>query len=126
MVREESFDWISSQVVHQVSPYAVTETDKYLIVDNVVLGYEFRMPKDFKTAGARNLSFFMEEAGGKKCEIRHYYIRADKQKTIAIEGEKIVIPFKEVKLIFELAEPKMEKTACAEYLKQIKVNSTAE
>lgn len=119
LIREESSDWISSQVVHQVSPYAITELDSGTIINNVIMGYEFKLPQGFKTLGARNLSFFMEEAGQIKCEIRHYYINADRAKKLSSDGGKVVILLSSAKLVFESVGTETEKSFCAKYLKQI-------
>lgn len=127
LVREESVDWITSRVVRQVSPYAVAASDDgEVIIDNVVIGYYFSLPPGFKTTGARNLTFYLEEDGRKKCEIRHYYNRAGKGKSATATAEKIVIPLKEIELIFELAGAGTEKTDCARYLEQIKADLIAD
>ncbi|MDD4271464.1 MAG: hypothetical protein PHF50_01525 [Patescibacteria group bacterium] len=123
LMREESADWISSQIVHQASPYAITETEDGLIIGNVIMGYSFDLPKGFKTAGAKNLSFFMEEAGVKKCEIKHYYLNADKVKRTAVANASVVIPLRDSKLIFELVN-KSEIASCGKYLTAVKNNLT--
>ncbi len=118
LIREDSADWLTSQVVHQVSPYAVSETDEGLIISNVVAGYEFSLPNNFKTLGARNLSFYLEEAGEKKCEIKHYYV---KTANVAENEAKVVLPSKGGKLVFELVN-KTEESVCGKYLMVIKNN----
>lgn len=124
MIREESSDWISTQVAHQVSPYAITENSGGLIIDNVILGYEFRLPPGFKTTGARNFRFFMEADGQKKCEIRHYYINAGKAQKILSDDKQVVILLSGVKLVFESVGTETEKSSCAKYLKQIEASIT--
>lgn len=124
MIRAESSDWISSRVAHQVSPYVITEHSSGLIVDNVILGYEFRLPQGFKTIGARNFSFFMEEGGEIKCEIRHYYINADRAKKLSSDDKKAVILLNNAKLVFETVGTETGKTVCAKYLKQIEDSIT--
>lgn len=102
LIRAESADWITSQIVHQASPYAVTTADNgEIIIGNALAGYEFKLPLGFKTNGARNLSFYLEDGGVKKCEIRH----------------------QAKNLVFELADQK-EKNDCGKYLSEIK-NSLA-
>lgn len=108
LMREESVDWLSSQIAHQISPYAITETADGLLVSNALIGYGFEMPAGFKTTGAKNLSFFREEAGVKKCEIMHYVKKAG--------GE-----IKADDLIFKLAD-KSEINDCEKYLLYIKNN----
>lgn len=122
MIREESSDWISSQVVHQVSPYIIDEDGDGLIIDNVILDYEFRLPPGFKTIGARNFSFFMEADGQKKCEIRHYYINAGRAKKLSSSDGRTVILLNSVKLVFELVGTEEEKSSCAKYLEQIEAS----
>jgi len=97
LVKQESVDWLVGQVAHQVSPYAVSETYDGAIITNVVAGYAFTLPPGFKTTGARNLSFYLEDGGGKKCEIRH----------------------QAKDLVFELVN-KDETASCRKYLDRIK------
>lgn len=125
MIRAESSDWISSLVVHQVSPYAVTEDGGGLIINNVIMGYEFKLPQGFKTIGARNFSFFMEEDGQKKCEIRHYHVNADKAKQLLSDDKKAVVLLNDAKLVFELAD-QGETNDCLKYLSQIEANLTTD
>lgn len=119
LVREESVDWLSSQISHQVSPYAITETEKGLIISNVVLGYGFDLPQGFKSFGSKNLSFFMEEAGGKKCEIKHYYLNADKAGKLSGDEGRLIISWRKQKLVFELVN-KAETNICKKYLEEIR------
>ena len=51
LVCDESSDWLVGQIAHQASPYAITETADGLIINNVLLDYNFSLPKDFKTFG---------------------------------------------------------------------------
>ncbi|MFH1582853.1 MAG: hypothetical protein ABIB72_00850 [Candidatus Falkowbacteria bacterium] len=119
LMREESVDWLSSQITHQVSPYAITETKDGLIISNMLIGYDFELPKGFKTTGAKNLSFFMEDADVKKCEIKHSYLNADKSNGLADDETKLIITSHQQKLVFELVK-KEEKNACGRYLVGIK------
>ena len=90
------------------------------------MDYEFKLPQGFKTIGARNFSFFMEEAGQKKCEIKHYYVDADKAKKLSSDDEKAVVLFNNTKLVFEAVGTETEKTICAKYLKQIEASITTD
>ena len=122
LVRDQSANWITDQIVHQVSPYAVTTLPNgQVIIDNVVIGYEFSLPEGFETTGARNFNFFMEEAGRKKCEIRHYYVNADRAKELSPDDKKAVILFNNKKLVFEIAN-KNEISDCGKYLLEVKSN----
>ena len=121
LMREESVDWLSSQISHQVSPYAVTETEDGLIISNVLIGYGFKMPVGFKTTGAKNFSFYKEEAGEKKCEIKHFYSDADKVNGLVAGEAKLIVPLGQQKLVFELVN-KFEQNNCGKYLLDIKNN----
>jgi hypothetical protein len=121
LIREESVDWLSSQISHQASPYAVTETEDGLIISNVLIGYSFDLPVGFKTTGAKNLSIFMEEAGAKKCEIKHSYLNAAKANGLADNETRLIMPLGRQKLVFELVN-KEEKNICEKYLLDIRNN----
>ncbi|MBI4779201.1 hypothetical protein HY797_01975 [Candidatus Falkowbacteria bacterium] len=118
LMREESVDWLSSQISHQASPYAITVTENDLIISNVISGYEFILPNKFKTLGSKNLVLFIEEAGKKKCAIRHYYLKSGE----ALENQaKVVLSAKYGKLVFESAD-KNQTNDCGKYLLEIKKN----
>ncbi|MFH0956043.1 MAG: hypothetical protein V1801_02415 [Candidatus Falkowbacteria bacterium] len=119
LMRDESVDWLSSQIVHQASPYVMTETEDGLFVSNVLLGYGFNLPEDFKTTGSKNLSFFMEEAGEKKCEIKHSVVTEDTANKFMPSNSRAVISLRELKFIFELANT-AEQDVCGKYLEEIK------
>lgn len=120
-IREESVDWISSQVLHQPSPYAVIGADGgEAAVENMISGYVFSLPKGFKTAGARNLTFYLEENGVKKCEIKHFYLKAGRAPNQASKAERIVLPFNGLELTYELIRGNKED--CGQYLEQITLN----
>lgn len=121
LMREASVDWLSSQISHQVSPYAITEIKNGLIINNVLIGYDFELPKDFKTNGAKNLILFMEKAGVKKCEIKHSYLNANKDNGLADNETRLIIPVRQQKLVFELVN-KSELNDCGKYLTVIKNN----
>ena len=122
LIRPESIDWISSQVLHQTSPYVVSAADNgRVVVENPLVGYEVGLPPGFITAGARNLTFFLEKDGQKKCQIKHYYVKAGKAKQEASTAEELVIPLSGgMELIFKLIGPAEERADCIKYLKQIK------
>ena len=116
LMREESVDWLSSQISHQVSPYAVTETEDSLLITNVLIGYGFDLPKGFKTVGAKNLVLYREEAGVKKCQIKHYFLRTGKA---ADSQTKVVLAGEAGQLVFELVN-QAEANDCGKYLREIK------
>jgi hypothetical protein len=119
MIREESSDWISTQVVHQVSPYVVSENSGRLSVENVVLGYHFNLPRGFRTVGARKFILFLEKENEQECAIKHYNLAAEKAKTIVSDGQREVVLFNNSKLIFESIGTSVEKDICSKYLKDI-------
>ena len=121
LIREESADWLSSQITHQASPYAVTETEEGLIVSNVLIGYSFDLSNGFKTNGAKNLVLFKEEADVKKCEIKHSYLNTARANGLVDNETRLIIPLRQQKLIFELVN-KNEINDCGRYLEQIKRN----
>jgi hypothetical protein len=121
LIRPEGADWVSSQVLHQTSPYVVNAAENgWVKVKNPLVGYEVALPPGLTTAGARNLTFFLEDGKRRRCGIKHYYIRADKTRERATTSEELVVPLMDVELIFKLIGPAVERTNCAKYLKQIK------
>lgn len=123
MIRQESADWITSQVVHQVSPYAVTATGQSLIVSNVVAGYEFVLPGNFQTSGARNLILWREQDGRQFCLIKHYYIKPASAARIADNEYGFIKSAGSGQLVFELVN-QAEKDACQEELEAMKLKMT--
>jgi len=121
LMREESVDWVSAQIAHQPSYFAITETDRGLIISNVLAGYDFNMPKGFKATGARNLDMYMEGEGKKQCEIKHSVRPAGKAGGLAAAETRLIIPFGRQKLVFELVD-KSEINDCGKYLMVIKNN----
>ena len=121
IVREESFDWADAQVSHLTSPYAVSENSGGVTVSNIIMNYDFKLPAGFKTVGARNFNFFLEEGGGKKCEIKHYYLNADRVKELSSDDKREVILWNNMKLIFELVKAE-EKKVCGKYLREMEKN----
>jgi hypothetical protein len=118
LMREQSVDWLSSQIAHQISPYTITENEDGFFIDNMLLGYGFSLPEGFRTNGAKNLVLFIDEAGQKKCEIKHFYINADKDNGLAASETTLIIPFHQQKLVFELVN-KTDQDVCIEYLDEI-------
>ena len=119
LIREESVDWVSAQISHQSSYYAITEIDTGLAVSNVLIGYDFNLPKGFKAIGIRNLNIYIEEGGLKKCEIKHSYLNANKARGLVDNETKLIIPLRQQVLVFELLN-KAEKDDCGKYLREIK------
>ncbi|MFA5359711.1 MAG: hypothetical protein WC349_02010 [Patescibacteria group bacterium] len=119
LMRHESVDWLSSQIAHQISPYVMVETENGFTVRNMLFGYNFNLPENFKTNGSKNLVLFIDEAGQKKCEIKHFYVNGNKANDLVADETRLIIPLNDKKLIFELIN-KTEKDACAKYLEEIK------
>lgn len=71
LVREESVEWITGQVVHNPSPYAVTLLeDGRTIVGNVVLGFEVTLPSGWQAKELRSPSFYFNEGEAVVCEVK--------------------------------------------------------
>lgn len=119
LMRDRSVDWISSQIAHQISPYAILETEDGLIASNVVLGYAFNLPQGFRTSGSRNLKFFLEDGMSKKCVIRHYRLNSAEAGSPEFSDGKLLVQAGENKLVFELVEHG-EIGNCGKYLRGIK------
>ncbi len=115
MIREESADWINGQIVHQVSPFAITATDEGTIVSNVVSGYEFTVPIELKVSGSKNLTFVAAE-GAINCQIKHSAKIVKGQKP---EGEK-EINWRGKKLNFVVISDPTSQASCEKYFEQIK------
>jgi len=119
LMREESVDWLSSQISHQLSPYVMAENENGFFIDNTLLGYGFNLPEGFKTNGAKNLVLFMGEADKKKCEIKHFSLDTNKANGLMTDETKFIIPSDRKKLVFELVN-KNEINDCEKYLMEIK------
>jgi hypothetical protein len=116
LMRHESVDWLSSQIAHQISPYFMVETENGFTVHNMLFGYNFNLPENFKTNGSKNLVLFIDEADQKKCEIKHFLIKAN---SLEVSETRLIVPMRQQELVFELVN-KAEKDACAKYLEEIK------
>ncbi len=118
LIRQESVDWLSSQISHQVSPYIITEDENGFFVENTLLNYGFNLPEGFKTNGAKNLTLFIEDGDQKKCEIKHFYFNNDKAKNLVNSEINLIITAQDKKLVFELVNAN-EQNTCKKYLSQI-------
>jgi hypothetical protein len=125
IIRPDSSNLVGAQIAHLTSPYEVNEANDGLIVDNQLLGYEFKLPPGFTTTGARNFSFSLKDNGREECLIKHYYFDANKAKNLSSDDKKAVVILKNLKLIFELADAKAAKTVCGQYLKQVSLSVKA-
>ncbi|MFA4833972.1 MAG: hypothetical protein WC619_03965 [Patescibacteria group bacterium] len=71
LVREESVEWITGQIVHNPSPYAVTLLeDGRTIVGNVVKGFEITLPPGWQAKELRSPSFYLNENEALVCEVK--------------------------------------------------------
>jgi len=115
MIGGEGADWISGQIVHQVSPFAITATDEGTIVSNVVSGYEFIVPAELKVSGSKNLVFVVATSAI-NCQIKHPAKIVKGQKP---EGEK-EINWRGKKLSFVVISDPTSQASCEKYFERIK------
>ena len=118
MIREEGADWVSGQIVHEVSPFAITRTDDGTIVSNVVSGYEFTVPVGLKVVGSKNLTF-ISESSTINCQIK-YPAKIVKQQKQQEEQEEKEIVFKGEKFSFTIMSDQASQTSCLKYFERIK------
>lgn len=124
MVREESVDWIGTQVLHQPYAYAITEIDDgRIVVGNVVKGFEVTLPAGLEVVRSKNPTFlFKQETGEVICQIKsnitHYgkhmdvselQSEQDKPFTRIYAGNKMAIKSEQIsdqeEFIYELKIP---------------------
>ncbi|MDD5032300.1 MAG: hypothetical protein PHR36_04660 [Patescibacteria group bacterium] len=71
LVREESVDWITGQIIHNPSPYAITQMeDGRTIVGNVVKGFEITLPSGWQARELRSPDFYLNEGENVICEVK--------------------------------------------------------
>ncbi len=115
MIREEGADWISGQIVHEASPFAITRTDEGTIVSNVISGYEFTVPAELKVSGSKNL-IFVVDASEINCQIKHSVKIMKGQKP----GEEKEINWRGKKLNFIVISDPTSQASCEKYFEQIR------
>jgi len=78
MVREESIDFLSGQILHNPWPYAVSlMEDDRTVVGNVTLGFEIVLPVDWQVKKLKNPSYFLSDNEAIICEINSDIERYD-------------------------------------------------
>jgi len=76
MVREESADWLVSQVTHIPWSYAITEMeDGRTVIGNVVQGFEVTLPPLWQIKKLKHPSFYLSEGEELVCEIKSDVIK---------------------------------------------------
>ncbi len=73
IIREDSVDWITSRIVHNPWPYAISELDDgRIIVGNVVKDFEITVPTGWEIERSKHPIFYIkdEESGEWVCEMR--------------------------------------------------------
>ncbi|MDD5071224.1 MAG: hypothetical protein PHQ42_00585 [Patescibacteria group bacterium] len=71
LVREESVEWITGQLVHNPSVYAITQLDDgRTIIGNVLDGFEIILPEGWQAKELRSPNFYFNENGNLLCEIK--------------------------------------------------------
>ncbi len=75
MVRQESVDWISGQVMHQPSTYAISTTEQGMtVVSNVLYNFQIILPVGFKVAESKNPVYYYEANGKTVCQVKNYVL----------------------------------------------------
>lgn len=75
MVRQESVDWISGQVVHQPNTYAISTTEQgATVISNVLYNFQIILPVGFKVAESRNPAYYYEADGRTICQVKNYVL----------------------------------------------------
>lgn len=70
MVREESIDLITDQILHKPWPYAISlMDDDRTVVGNVIIGFEVTLPAGWQVKRLKNPSFFLSDNDMIICEI---------------------------------------------------------
>jgi len=114
-IRPEGADWISGQIVHDVSPFAISEETDGTIVSNVIIGYEFIVPTGLKESGSKNL-VFMSDKDSLDCQIKHWSKAVPQNES----GEKNMIDWQGKNLYFTITTNQNSRTVCYQYFEQIK------
>jgi len=114
-IRPEGADWISGQVVHEASPFAISEIADGTLVSNVIAGYELTVPVGLKVFGSKNLIFLSKNAAI-NCQIELWSKTAPKQRT---EQAKEV-SWQGNKLLFSVISDADSQASCEKYFEQIK------
>ena len=84
LVREESVNWITGQVIHNPSPYAITLLeDGRTIVGNVVEGFEVTLPPGWQAKALRSPSFYFNEGETLICEVKSNIKRVGQDVNVA-------------------------------------------
>lgn len=80
MVRQESVDWISGQVVHQPNTYAISQTEQGLtVVSNIFYNFQIVLPAGFKVQESRNPVYYYEDKNETICQIKNQILSYNSQ-----------------------------------------------
>jgi hypothetical protein len=84
LVRDESVDWITGQLVHNPSVYAITQMDDgRTIVGNVLDGFEITLPTGWKATQGKAPDFYFDINGQGICEIKSRVNRSAEETAIS-------------------------------------------
>jgi hypothetical protein len=93
LVREESSEWVSGQILHQPSQYAISKMyDGRFEIVSILRGFSLVSPKDWQAEDERNPIFYLTDEEKRVCEIKTEWINAKKTaqiKSTGILGEQI-------------------------------------
>ena len=71
MIRPDGVDWLSSQIIHQPYPYAISQLDNgQIAVTNVIKGFTIILPADFQVIESKQPSFYLGQTSQPTCLIK--------------------------------------------------------
>lgn len=83
LVRDESVDWITGQLVHNPSVYAISQMeDGRIIVGNVLDGFEITLPPAWEAEQQKTPSFSFRVDGQMICEIKSRVKRGKEEASV--------------------------------------------
>lgn len=80
LVREDRVEWITGQIIHNPSPYAITRLDDgRTIVGNVLKGFEITLPKDWQVEGSRSVNFYFRKENELLCAVENNISKTEQE-----------------------------------------------
>ncbi len=150
MVRQESVDWISGQVVHQPNTYAISQTEQGLtVVSNILYNFQIILPAGFKVQESRNPVYYYGKENKIICQIKNQilsynsqtealnFIEQDKSLTQAWAGQNqafkkevddssytyvLLVPLDKIVVRFTLTADPENKLTCLKFFERIKAS----
>lgn len=76
MARQESIDWLSSQILHKPSGYAISLTEEgSTIVTDVINKFQITLPSGFRVIEEGDLIFYVEDQDKSICQTKSQVIK---------------------------------------------------